>query len=68
MRTIKIDILNEKVLKILNELEKLELIKLHSQKKSITKNNWIHKYKGAMSLHSNTEIEKQLKDLRNGWE
>lgn len=30
--------------------------------------NWEKKYKGSLSQQSNTEIDKQLKELRDEWD
>jgi len=69
MRTITIDIINDKVLNLLRELELLELIRLRGneppQKPEVT--DWA-KYKGAMSKQPLNEINQQLNDLRNEWE
>lgn len=69
MRTITIDIINEKALNLLRELELLELIRLHKGKSGEKSKavDW-KKYKGAMSKQSLEEIDYQLKELRNGWE
>lgn len=70
MRTIKIDIFNEKVLNILKELELLKLIRV--RKERIDENDsspfdWSI-FKGAMSKQSMNEIDEQLNQLRNDWE
>ena len=69
MRTITIDIINEKALNLLKELELLKLIRLHGgkqgQKSAVT--DWT-KYKGAMSKQPVKEIDQQLNELRNEWE
>ena len=69
MRTITIDVINEKALNLLRELELLELIRLHGgkpgQKSGST--DW-SKYKGAMSKQPIKEIDQQLNELRNEWE
>ncbi len=69
MQTITIDIINEKALNLLRELELLELIRLHGgkhgQKSTVT--DWT-KYKGAMSKQPLNEIDQQLNELRNEWE
>jgi len=66
MRTITIEIINEKALKLLLDLVLLELIRLHKpESKSGTA--WLN-YKGAMSKQSTGDIDQQLNDLRNEWE
>jgi hypothetical protein len=70
MRTITVDIINNKALKLLEDLELLDLIKLHKQKFNpiTTSDDWSLKYKGAMSKQPISEIENQLKEFRNEWE
>ena len=69
MRTVTIDIINEKALNILQDLELLKLIRLRKykikQKPPLA--NWA-KYKGAMSKQPLGDIDKQLNELRNEWE
>jgi len=69
MRTITIDIIDEKALNLLRDMELLQLIRLRkdktSQKPAPTK--WT-KYKGAMSKQPLSDIDKQLNELRNEWE
>jgi hypothetical protein len=70
MQTVIIDILDNKALKLLQDLELLQLIKLHKAKTSsvTTPNEWTTKYKGAMTKQPITEIDNQLNDLRNEWD
>ena len=70
MKTITIDIINTKALKLLQDLELLQLIRLRkntNQPDNITI-DWASKYKGVMSKQSRSDIDNQLFDLRNGWE
>jgi hypothetical protein len=66
MRSITIDILNEKALQLLRDLEKLELIKLHKEPVQ-SPVDWL-KYKGAMSKEPKEEVDRQLDMLRGDWE
>lgn len=68
MKTITIDIINDKVMKILKELELLKLIRMRKEKTQPATFNWVHRYKGSMSKQSITEIDNQLKELRKGWD
>lgn len=69
MRTITIDIINEKALNLLRELELLKLIRLRKDKpgEKPVAMDWT-KYKGAMSKQSLSEIDQQLNELRSEWE
>ncbi len=69
MQSITIDILNSKALKLLQDLELLQLIRLHKeQPQEVAPVNWAAKYKGAMTKQPLTIIDKQLNELRNEWE
>ncbi len=69
MRTITIDIINEKALNLLKDLELLKLIRLREEEpREIPPSMDWSKYKGAMSKQPLNEIGKQLKELRNEWE
>jgi hypothetical protein len=69
MRTVKIDVINEKALKILQELEQLNLIKLHQEEGqgNSTSVDWT-KFKGALSRQSKEEIDQELNQLREEWD
>lgn len=70
MRTITIDILDEKALKFLKNLEDLQLIKLRKnvdEQPNIASEK-LAKYKGAMSKKKKSELDSQLDELRSGWE
>ena len=68
MRTVTIDILNEKALILLRDLEILKLIRLHKEKtQEKSAINWLS-YKGAMSKQPLQRIDQQLNELRNEWE
>ncbi len=69
MQTVTIDIINEKALSLLKNLEGLKLIRIRKNsaepKDSI---NRITKYKGAMQKESIEDIDNQLNELRGSWE
>lgn len=69
MRTITIDIINEKALHLLRDMELLKLIRLRKEKpgKTIETKDW-SQYKGAMSKQPVSKIDEQLNELRNEWE
>jgi hypothetical protein len=69
MQTVTIDILNNKAVKLLQDLELLQLIRMRKENtQSTTQTNWIAKYKGAMAKQPLTDIDNQLNELRNEWE
>ena len=68
MHTVVIDIINEKVLILLRDLELLKLIRLRKDTpKRKTKIDWLN-YKGAMTKQSLDNVDRQLNELRNEWE
>jgi hypothetical protein len=69
MKTITIDILNQRVLKLLQELELLQLIRLRKEKPAQVseKNVWL-KLKGSMTKEPLDIVDKQLDDIRGAWE
>ena len=69
MRSITIDIINEKALNLLRDMELLKLIRLRKEKPEGKRSalNW-SKYKGAMSKEPISEVDHQLNDLRSDWE
>jgi len=68
MQTLIIDIINDKAIRLLQDLESLQLIKLHRESPVIEKTNPITSLKGAMTKQPIEEIEAQLKELRDSWE
>ena len=70
MQTITIDIINSKAIRLLKELELLQLIHVRKEEKQMpaTVINWVTKYKGAMTKQPLTDIDNQLNELRNAWE
>lgn len=69
MKTLTIDIVNDKVIKLLHDLESLQLIRVHREKPlKETQIKWEAKYKGAMQKQPLIEIDNQLNELRNSWE
>ncbi|MEO6000530.1 MAG: hypothetical protein ABIN89_27045 [Chitinophagaceae bacterium] len=68
MQTITVDILNDKAVKLLQDLELLQLISVRWEKQPISGANWAANYKGAMTKQPLTDVDKQLNELRNQWE
>jgi len=68
MLTVTIDIINEKALSLLRNLEQLKLIHLRKEKEpKSSKVDWLS-YKGAMSKEPLSAVNKQLEELRNEWD
>ena len=69
MQTYTVDIINERAIMLLKDLELLKLIRVRKQVgENMTKDRWFSKYKGAMLKQPLSEIDKQLNELRDSWE
>lgn len=68
IQTITIDVINDKAMKLLQDLELLQLIRMRKEKTQANTSNWAERYKGAMSKQPLSDIDNQLNELRNGWE
>lgn len=69
IQTITIDVMNEKAMRLLQDLELLQLIRLRKENSNSSKtNNWAIQYKGTMTKQPLNEIDNQLNDIREGWE
>lgn len=67
--TIRVDIIDKKVLNVLKDLEGLKLIRLHQDKEiPLALTDWATKYKKSMPQQSLREIDAQLSHLRSTWE
>lgn len=67
MQTITIDIINNKAVRLLQDMELLQLIRVRREKQQPA-TNWAAKYKGAMTKQPLTDVDNQLNELRNEWE
>lgn len=69
VRTLTVDIINDKAIQLLYDLEGLQLIRIHN-KKSQTENraDFVKKYKGSMTKQSIQDIDQQINEMRNEWE
>jgi hypothetical protein len=69
MQTITIDIINNKAIRLLEDLELLQLIRVRKEKTPpAAEINFADKYKGAMTKQPLIDIDSQLNQLRNEWE
>jgi len=64
MRTITVDIINEKAFNLLKNLEVLQLIRLREDEKVTAPKNNLSKFKGALKKQAIEDVELQLKELR----
>ncbi|RYY06366.1 MAG: hypothetical protein EOP43_06575 [Sphingobacteriaceae bacterium] len=68
IQTVTVDIINDKALKLLEDLELLQLIRLHKENTEQKVIDWTIKYKGSLSKQPIADVDTQLNELRNGWE
>ncbi len=69
IKTITIDVMNDKVIKLLQDLEMLKLIRMRKENVLPTApTHSILQYKGAMAKQPLSDIDNQLNQLRNEWE
>ena len=70
MKTVTLDILDDKALNLLRDLEALHIIRIQSNDEGSNSRslNLAAKYSGKMTKQSTEEINKQLDDLRNEWD
>ncbi len=64
IQTVTIDIINDKAMRLLQDLELLELIRVR-QVKGLPNVNWAKRHKGTMSKQPLSDIDNQLDELRN---
>lgn len=68
-QTLTIDILNDKAVKLIQDMELRKLIRVRKEKNQQEGAvNWAAKYKGAMQKQPLNEVDNQLNDLRGSWE
>ena len=68
-QTLTIDIINDKAVKLIQDMELLKLIRIRREKKQQEGSiNWSAKYKGAMQKQPLNEVDEQLNDIRSSWE
>lgn len=69
MQTVTLDIIEEKAIKLLEDMEGQRLIRLH---KNLSNDpaaaERVAKLKGTMLKQPMTEIDRQLKEFRDEWE
>lgn len=69
VRTLTVDIINDKAIQLLYDLEVLQLIRIYNQKKP-TSNiaDFVKKYKGSMTKQAIQDIDQQFNEMRHEWE
>lgn len=69
MRTVTLDILNDKALNLLKDLEVLNLIKFREEKKEVApaKIKLSDKYRGIISKEQGQDLNLHIKQMRSEW-
>jgi hypothetical protein len=68
IQTVTIDIINDKAIRLLQDLEVLQLIRMRVEKVQPATTKWSAKHKGAMNKQPLADIDNQLNELRSAWE
>jgi hypothetical protein len=68
MKTITIEIKNEKTLSLLHDLEKLNLLKVIENKTTTTQSKRSAQFVGCLSKERSKELQTELSHNRNEWE
>jgi len=66
MQSVTVDLINADALKLLQDMEALQLIRLRFlQDADTAKVNWEVKYKGALTTQNKHDVDTQLAELRS---
>lgn len=68
VQTVTIDIINDKALRLLQDLELLQLIRVRRTEAATPAAQWPARHKGSMRKQPLAAVDAQLDELRNGWE
>lgn len=68
METVTVELKNKKALKLLEEMEDLDLIKLHKTVEIKSEKDKASKYRGFMSTATANAFLKHTDESRNEWE
>ena len=65
--TFLIQVTNQKALRLLHELEELDLIKVLKEDSLTSKTNLSEKYKGIISKQQGQSLNEHIKQMRSEW-
>ena len=70
MKTVTLDVLNDKALNLLKDLEMLNWIKVRKEEKEVApaKAKLSDKYKGIISKEKGRDLDLHIKQMRSEWE
>jgi hypothetical protein len=67
MQTITIDLINSRAIKLLEELQELELIRIHQQEAE-KKSSPFEDFRGVLAPRPMEEVEEEFKKVRSEWD
>ncbi len=68
MKTLTIQILDQKAVGLIEEMENQHLVKINKITNRGQGIDWVKKYKGKLTLKSQEKTDQQLDELRSSWE
>lgn len=68
METVTVEIKNSKAMKLLKDLENLDMIRIHQSAQKTEIKDKASKYRGSISAESADRLLKHVKEMRNEWE
>lgn len=68
METVTVEIKSNKAMRLLKDLENLDLIKIHKSQENPYKKDKASKYRGSISAASADHLLKHAEESRNEWE
>lgn len=70
MKTVTLDVLNDKALNLLKDLEMLNWIKVRKEEKAVssTKVKLSDKYRGIINKEQGQDLDLHIKQMRSEWE
>jgi hypothetical protein len=68
MKTLTIQILDQKAVGLIEEMENQHLVKINKITNRGQGIDWVKKYKGKLTVKSQDKTDQQLDELRSSWE
>lgn len=68
METVTVEIVNRKAIKLLRELEELQIIRICSPGKTSSSKNKASRYRGHLKASTANRLLKDVEESRNEWE
>ena len=68
METVTVEIKSSKAMKLLKDLENLDLIKIYQSDDKQERKDKVNKYRGSISSETTDNLLKHVQEIRNEWE